>query len=166
MKRKDYLDYLDRELEKIFIKQQEFTPDEEIIDCLNLVQELSLGVYVGDKHLERNLTFVLREIYEIKEEYLTGFLFTKKIIEGNKKGLLVTFDTGTLEDDVSIEEVRKIVKLKKSLPNVVILWYEYENGNWYTYYHYGITTIANDYREILCELINKIIGICGKETNE
>lgn len=147
-------------MKSYLIKNKKFTHDEEIIDGLNNVQELNLGI----KFYGRNLSFKLIDVQETADYYKPHF-FSRKLKK--KTGLIFYFEIPKFDGDngidISAEEVRRFAKIAGYLNYTgwFAISYEYETGNWY-YEDFDKTIDNDDCKNVLSELVDKIIDICEK----
>lgn len=143
-------------MKRYLIKNKKFTHDEEIIDGLNYVQELSLSI----KFYNRDLTFVFQSVKETYDYYKTHF-FSRELKK--KTGLDFYFTSLKIDiNDFSAKEVRRILKINGYLnyTDWLVIRYEYETCNWY--FEDFDKPINNDCKNVLSSLVDKIIDICEK----
>ena len=152
-------------MEKIIIKNKKFTHDEEIVFGLNYLQELNLVI----KFYGRILFFKISGVYEMVNYYKPHFFSKEKLKK--KTGLDFYFEKPKVDDDkgidnISVEEVRRYAKIAYFMNKTsnIVISYEYETGNWYFEDVEFDKTIDNDCKNVLSELVDKIIDICGKES--
>ncbi len=149
-------------MEKIIIKNKKFTHDEEIVFGLNNLQELNLGInFYG-----RNLSFKFIDVQETADYYKPHFFSKTKLKK--KTGLDFYFENSKVDDDkgidnISVEEIRRYTKMAYYLNYTgwIVIRYEYETGNWY-FEDFDKTIDNDDCKNVLSELVDKIIDICEK----
>lgn len=156
---KNYKDYLEKHFSKIFIKNRKFEPNGIIVGELQQVEEYGRVIDFCDKQLE----FPLLKIGRVVNTYRTGFLWMKKVEED--AGFLAAYNKPKADiRDLTTEEARRILTLAHFCRKPIILWYEYETGDWYYLSKYkGVTRTGNeDFNDVLSELVDETVEICGK----